>query len=417
MRRWAVLAALAALVLAGAGWYLTAPPAPIRIGVIQSTSGTMAISERPLVDAARLAVEEINAGGGVLGRPLEMVVADGRSTPGTFATEAARLVDAERVTALFGGWTSASRKAMAPIVEQRDHLLFYPLQYEGLEQSPNIVYLGAAPNQQILPALRWSLANLGQRFFLVGSDYLFPRAANAIVRAQLERWPAEIVGEEYVPLGARGFAPLVARIAAAQPVVVLNTLNGDSNVAFFEAMRAAGLTAAEAPTMSFSIAEGELAQLPADTIAGHYAAWNYFQSLPSLANQRFVTRFRARFGAERVTSDPIESAYNAVHLYAAAVAAAGDTTPSVVRRFLKERSFAAPGGILFLDGRTQHAWKTIRIGRVRTDGQFDIVWTSGYPIAPQPFPPLRSQQEWTAMVDRLKAGWGGRWENPGREVR
>ncbi len=399
-----------ALLVAGALWWVALPPAPIRIGVLHSATGTMALSERPLVDAIRLAVEEINRAGGAGGRRLEMVVADGKSDPAVFASEAERLIAEEEVAALFGCWTSASRKAVKEVVERHAHLLFYSLQYEGLEQSEHIVYMGAAPNQQILPAVRWSLANLGYRFYLVGSDYVFPRAANEIIRAQLARWPADVVGESYVRLGSRDVADVVQAILAAKPDVVLNTLNGDSNLAFFEALHAAGVTASTLPVMSFSMAEEELQHLPPDATTGHYAAWTYFQSVAGGSNQLFVNRFRERFGAGRVTSDPIEAAYTSVRLFAEAVAAAGDDDPAAVREQIRERSVNAPGGIVHVDGGNQHTWKTVRIGRVRQDGQFDIVWTSGYPIAPAPFPKLRTVAEWTRFLDGMQAGWGGRWE-------
>jgi urea transport system substrate-binding protein len=274
--------------------------------------------------------------------------------------------------------------------------------------------LRAAPNQQIIPAVRWSLANLGRRFYLVGSDYLFPRAANAIIREQLSRWPAEIVGEDYPLLGSRDVARVVKAIAAAKPDVILNTINGDTNVAFFGAMEAAGLTASVTPTVSFSIAEEELRQLPAQSMTGHYAAWTYFQSVPGAGNARFVESFQDRFGIERVTDDPIEAAYVAVHLFAEAAAAAGSEMPALVREQLRERAFEGPGGFVFVDGANQHTWKTVRIGRMRNDGQFDIMWwTSGHPIAPQPFPPLRPVDAWTAFLDQLQARWDGRWDNPG----
>jgi len=412
------LIGLAAIVLvlmsaAGGVWSYARTPAPIRIGVLHSLSGTMAISERSLVDAATLAVEEINAAGGVLGRPLEIVTADGQSDPVVFAAEAERLITQEQVVALFGTWTSVSRKAVKDVVEQFDHLLFYPLQYEGLEASENIVYLGAAPNQQILPAVRWALANLGPRFYLVGSDYLFPRAANAIITDQLSRWPAEIVGEDYLLLGSQDVDRVVASIAAAKPDVVLNTINGDTNVAFYQAMLKAGLTSGVVPTVSFSIAEEEMRQLPADAMTGHYAAWTYFQSLQGTANQQFVQRFQRRFGADRVTSDPIESAYVAVHLFADAVEAGGSTEPGDVRAQVQERAYEGPGGFVFIDGMNHHVWKTVRVGRIRNDGQFDVVWSSAHPIPPLPFPPLRPPEAWATFLDSLQRGWGGRWENPG----
>lgn len=416
MRLVLVIFASIFLALTGAAvavWSYARAPLPIRIGVLHSLSGTMAISERPLVDAARLAVEEVNAEGGVMGRPLEIVVADGQSDPVVFAAEAERLITQEQVAAIFGTWTSVSRKAVKEVVEKFDHLMFYPLQYEGLESSPNIVYLGAAPNQQILPAVRWSLANLGPRFFLVGSDYLFPRAANAIITDQLSRWPAEIVGEEYLLLGTMDVDRVVKAIAAAKPDVVLSTINGDTNVAFYQAMLKAGLTSGVVPTVSFSIAEEEMRHLPADAMTGHYAAWTYFQSLPGAANEQFVQRFQRRFGFERVTADPIEAAYVAVHLFADAAEAAGSTDPGDVLAQVRERAFEGPGGFVFVDGANQHVWKTVHVGRIRNDGQFTVVWSSAYPIPPTPFPALRPPEAWATFLDTLQRGWGGRWENPG----
>jgi urea transport system substrate-binding protein len=386
--------------------------APIRIGVLHSLTGTMAISEKSVVDAVTLAVEEINRSGGLLGRQIEMVVADGQSNNEIFAREAERLIATEKVDVVFGCWTSGSRKTVRPVFEKRDHLLFYPVQYEGLESSPNIVYMGAAPNQQIIPAVRWAVRTKGRRFFLVGSDYVFPRAANAIIRDHLGPWRGQVVGEEYVLLGERDMSGVIKAIVAAKPEVILNTLNGDSNVAFFDALRAAGITAAAVPTISFSIAENELQSLPREKMAGDYAAWNYFQSIDTAINQQFVQAFKARYGAGRATSDPLEAAYVGVHLWAAAVTSAGTTDVKKVRAAVADRSQRGPGGMVYVDPENRHTWKTVRIGQIRPDGQFDIVWSSEYPIRPVPYPPQRTVQAWEAMLQQLYASWGNRWVRP-----
>ena len=225
------------------------------MGVLHSLSGTMAISEKSVVDATLLAIGEINEQGGLLGRKIEPVVADGKSDWPTFASEAERLIAQEEVSTVFGCWTSASRKTVKPVFEKHDHLLFYPVQYEGLEACPNIVYTGAAPNQQIIPAVRWCFEHLGRKFFLVGSDYVFPRTANEIIRDQLRSLHGEIVGEQYILLGSEDVQDAVQSIVAAKPDVILNTINGDTNVAFFRELRAAGITPEKIPTMSFSIAD------------------------------------------------------------------------------------------------------------------------------------------------------------------
>jgi urea transport system substrate-binding protein len=398
-----------AVLTAGCGLGSFGDPGPIKVGVLHSLTGAMSLSERPVVDAVMMAIDELNASGGVLGRRVEAVVADGASDPAVFAREAERLISEARVAAVFGCWTSASRKTVRPVFERLDHLLFYPLQYEGLEESANIVYLGAAPNQQIIPAVKWAFGNLGKRFVLIGSDYVFPRAANAIIRDQLRKWHGETLAEIYVPLGGRDLTAVVREIARLKPDAILNTLNGDSNIPFFEQLRAAGVTA---PTMSFSIAEEELQKLPAGLLAGDFAAWTYFQSIATRDNQRFVGAFKKRYGEGRVTSDPMEAAYVGVHLWAAAATDAGSVRAADVRAAVTDRSFRGPGGMIYLDGENRHTWKTVRIGKVLPSGQFEIVWSSNRPIRPEPFPSERSREEWADFLDKMYKGWNGNWANP-----
>ncbi len=397
------------------GFFLFRPQTgkPVRIGILHSMSGTMAISERSVAESTLLAVEEINQNGGLLGRKIEAVVADGASDPQTFAVEAERLIVEEKVCTLFGCWTSASRKTVRPVLEKYDHLLFYPVQYEGLEKSPNIVYTGAAPNQQIIPAVKWSFDHLGKKFFLAGSDYVFPRTANAIIKAQVAVLRGEIAGEEYLLLGSRNVSGIVQRIVETQPDVILNTINGDSNVAFFRELRKAGITPDKIPTVSFSIAEDELRSFAVQHMAGDYAAWNYFQSIQSPENQRFVRSFRKKYGANRVTDDPMEAAYFGVYLWAQAVEDAGTDDLAAIRRGIKDQSMNAPEGIVYIDGDTQHTWKSVRIGKIRGDGQFEIVWNSEKPVRPVPYPLFRSRANWDLLLMNLYSGWGKKWANPG----
>jgi urea transport system substrate-binding protein len=358
------------------------------------------MSERPLVDAVRLAVEEINAAGGLLGRPVEMVVADGRSDDAVFAAEAERLIVSDRVSVLFACWTSACRKAVKPVVEQHRHLMFYPLQYEGLEQSPDIYYTGSAPNQQIIPGTRWALDTLGKRVYLLGSDYIFPRAANLIIRDLIKANRGTVLAERYRPLGDADFSAITAEIRALKPDVVLNTVNGDSNTHFFRALHEAGLGAI--PVVSFSVDEEGLKAIgPAAFHPSHYAVWSYFQSMPGGANQRFVAAFQKRYGADRTTSDPIEAAYVGVRLWAQAVRDAGTDDPEQVNRAMLQQSTAAPSGIAAVDRGTHHLWKQVRIGKARADGQFELVWNSGETLRPDPFPDYRSQVEWQRLVTTL----------------
>lgn len=418
MKRPLLIAALACAALLGvaAAWRLvrrlTTPP--IRVGILHSLTGTMAISEKSVVDATLMAIDEINARGGVLGRKLQPVVADGASSNTRFAAEAERLISTEHVSVVFGCWTSASRRTVKPVFEKHNHLLFYPVQYEGLEESPNIVYTGASPNQQIIPAVKWAFDNLGRSFFLVGSDYVFPRTANEIVKDQIMALKGDILGEEYIPLGSMDVSKAVAGVVGTWPAVILNTINGDTNVAFFSELRRAGIRPQRIPTMSFSIAEDELRALGAESMVGDYACWNYFQSIESAENRDFVAAFKARYGASRVTDDPIEAGYFGVHLWAQAVVAAGTPDVSAVRLAVRDQSMAAPEGIVYIDADNRHTWKTVRIGRVRRDGQFDIVWSTEKPVRPVPYPVYRSRSQWDDLLSGLAQRWGGGWAYPER---
>lgn len=357
----------------------------IKIGILHSLSGTMAISETSLRDAELMAIEEINAQGGVLGKQLEPVIEDGASDWPTFAEKTKKLLERDQVATIFGCWTSASRKAVLPVVESSHGLLWYPVQYEGLEASPNIFYTGAAPNQQIVPAVDWLLKQGDKKFFLLGSDYVFPRTANKIIKAQLKAAGGETVAEEYTPLGHTDYSTMINKIKAAQPDVIFNTLNGDSNVAFFKQLKAAGISAKDIPTMSVSIAEEEIRGIGADNMAGHYAVWNYFQSTATPENKIFVEKYKSKYGQDRVTDDPIEAAYFEVYLWAAAADKAGSVDVDKVRTAAKELEFKAPEGTVKIDGSNQHTWKMVRIGQVQPDGQFKEIWNSGHPVKPDPF--------------------------------
>jgi len=403
-----VLALLVAIV---AFWPQDALP-PIKVGVLHSLTGTMAISEKPVMQATLLAIEQINARGGLLGRKLEAVVADGKSDGATFAYQAERLITEEKVSVVFGCWTSASRKTVKPVFEKYNHLLFYPVQYEGLEQSPNIVYTGAAPNQQIIPAVSWAMKQFGSRIYLVGSDYVFPRVAGWLIGKLVKASHGTIVGESYIPLGATKVDQMIRDIQRLQPDVVMNSINGDSNIAFFHALNEAGITANETPVVSFSVGEPELAQMHADDAVGHYAVWNYFQSIDNQVNRDFIQAYQTRFGAGVSLSDPMEAAWLGVQLWAKAVRAAQTDDVGVIRTAIAHQSIVAPEGIVSIDQHSHHAWKTVRIGKIRADRQFDILWTSADAMRPEPFPLLVSKKEAATKLDQLYKAWGNQWAKP-----
>lgn len=366
---------------------------PIKVGVLHSLSGTMSISEVAVKDGTLMAIEEINAKGGLLGRKIVPIVEDGASDWPTFAEKSKKLIQQDKVSVVFGCWTSASRKAVLPVFEKLDHLLFYPVQYEGLEASKNIVYTGAAPNQQIMPSVTWLLKQNKKKFYLLGSDYVFPRTANLIIKAQLKAEGGTLAGEEYTPLGHTEYSTVINKIKAAKPDVIYNTLNGDSNVAFFKQLKAAGITAKDMPVMSVSIAEDELRGIGADIAEGHLAAWNYFMSMSTPENKVFVENYKKRYGKERVTDDPIEAGYFGVYLWAEAVKKANSTDVAKVRDAVKGVSFKAPEGMVSINPVNNHTSKIVQIGKVKKDGQFEILWSTGKPVEPEPFPALVSDKK------------------------
>lgn len=383
---------------------------PIKVGVLHSLTGMMAASETPVVDATLFAIEEINRSGGVRGRPVEVCVADGQSDERVFAREAERLIAGNGVGTLFGCWTSASRKTVRDVVESRDGLLFYPVQFEGMEQSPNIVYTGAAPNQQMLPAVRWTFGFLRKRrYFLVGCDTVFSWAANAMIRDEVEILGGEIVGEAYLAANGANAAKVVHDIARAEPDMIVNCVGGELNITYSRALRAAGILPSRIPTMHFSAGELELRSLSPSDSVGDYGAWNYFQSIERPENKAFLERFRSRYGSWRVVADPMEAAYVGVHLWAQAVDAADDDDARAVRRSLRNQSYDAPEGPVRIDPESLYTWKTMRLGKVVAGGQFEVLWSSERPLRPEPFASSRSPASWRELLSDLFQRWDGHW--------
>lgn len=358
----------------------------VKVGLLHSLTGSMAISEKSVRDAEVLAIKEINAAGGVNGKQIEYVEEDGASEPSTFATKAEKLIDSEGVSTIFGCWTSSSRKAVKPIVEEYGSLLWYPVQYEGMESSSNIVYTGAAPNQQIVPAIDYLLDQGYKKFFLLGSDYVFPRTANMIINAQLEAKGAEAVGEEYADMDQTDFAAIISKIEAAKPDVIINTLNGTGNVSFFKQMSEKNYTSNDYMTMSFSIAEEEVATIGADILKGHMVSWNYYQTTDTEKNKKFVKAYKDAYGENRVTSDPAEAAYDAVYLWKAACEKADSFEPEDVIKAVEsgEISFDAPEGTVTIQGDNHHLVKPVRIGQVGDDGLINEIYATD-PVAPDPY--------------------------------
>ncbi|MGU3500784.1 urea ABC transporter substrate-binding protein [Mycobacterium sp. C31M] len=357
----------------------------VTIGAINSLSGGLAVSESVIHDAIAMAVEEINADGGVLGKQLDLLSEDGASDPTVFAEKANKLVNSDCVAAVFGGYTSASRKAMLPVFEDSNALLYYGQQYEGLESSPNIFYSGATTNQQIIPALDYLKEQGVTSLYLVGSDYVFPRTSNAIVKAYAAANGIEIKGEDYVPLDSTNFATIVNKIRTAGADAIFNVVVGGSLTAFFREYNSAGLNAETMPVMSMCVGEEEVKSIGADTLVGQLSSWNYYETLDTPANQAFVADFKAKYGPDRVTSDPMESAYTAVYLWKASVEKADSFAVADIQAAADGVTVDAPEGTVTIDGENHHVTKTARIGKVAPSGLIDQVWESPAPITPDPY--------------------------------
>ncbi|GAB1723432.1 MAG: putative branched-chain amino acid transport protein (ABC superfamily, peri_bind) [Nitrospira sp.] len=379
---------------------LGADTEPIKVGVLHSLSGTMAISEVSLKDVVSMAVQEINAKGGVLGRQLKLVVVDPASNWDLFAEKAKQLLVQEKVAVVFGCWTSVSRKSVLPVFEEHNGLLFYPVQYEGEECSKNVFYTGAAVNQQAVPAVEYLMSKEGggyKKFYLLGTDYVYPKTTNKILRAMLlaKKVPAANIMEEYTPFHHQDYQTIVGKIkkfAAGGGACVISTINGDSNVPFYKEFANQGLRAEDAPIMAFSVAEDELRGMDKTALVGHLAAWNYYQSVDTPQNKQFVADFKAYCkknnlpdGDKRVTDDPIEAAYFGVHVWKQAVEKAGTTEVNVVRKAVYGQKFLAPGGEIMMDEANHHTHKPVLIGEIMKDGQIKVVWRSKGLVKPEPW--------------------------------
>ena len=370
----------------------------VKIGVLHSLSGTMAISETSLRDVVLMAVDEINKKGGVLGEKIEPVVVDPASDWPLFAEKAKQLILEDKVAVTFGCWTSVSRKSCLPVFEEYNQLLFYPVQYEGEEQSLNVFYTAASPNQQLVPAAEYMMSELNsKKFYLLGTDYVFPRTANKVLKAFLKTKgvPDENIIEEYTPFHHQDYQTIVGKIkafAASGDACVLSTINGDSNVPFYKEFANQGLSSEDCPIMAFSVSEDELRAMDVPPLVGHLAAWNYFQSIKTKENIQFVRTFKTYCkekglpgGSKRVTCDPIEAAYFGVHVWAAACEKAGTFDVDKVRNAVYGMEFDSPGGKKKMHPNNQHTLKPVYVGEILKNGQFKIVYKSDGLVSPDSY--------------------------------
>lgn len=376
----------------------------IKVGILHSLSGTMAISETALKETALMTIAEINAKGGVMGKKLEPVVVDPASNWPLFAEKARQLLTQDKVAVTFGCWTSVSRKSVLPVYKELNGLLFYPVQYEGEELEKNVFYTGAAPNQQAIPAVEYLMSKDGgeaKRFVLLGTDYVYPRTTNKILRAFLKsKGVAEAdIMEEYTPFGHSDYQTIIAKIkkfaAEGKKTAVVSTINGDSNVPFYKELGNAGLKATDVPVVAFSVGEEELRGVDTKPLVGHLAAWNYFQSLKNPENTKFIKMYKDWAAKQKlpnastvVTNDPMEATYIGIHMWAQAVEKAKSTDTDKVIAAMAGQSFKAPSGFTVkMDERNHHLHKPVFIGEVKADGQFNVVWKTKGPVRAAPWSP------------------------------
>jgi urea transport system substrate-binding protein len=376
----------------------------IKVGILHSLSGTMAISETSLKDVALMTIAEINASGGVLGKQLEAVVVDPASNWPLFAEKARQLIAKDKVAAVFGCWTSVSRKSVLPVFKELNSVLFYPVQYEGEELEKNVFYTGAAPNQQAIPAVEYLMSKDGgaaKRFVLLGTDYVYPRTTNKILRAFLKSKGVKDsdIDEVYTPFGHADYQTIVANIkkfSAGGKTAVISTINGDSNVPFYKELGNAGLKATAVPVVAFSVGEEELRGVDTKPLLGHLAAWNYFESVKNPVNTGFIKKWKAYAVAQKlpnaatvVTNDPMEATYVGIHMWAQAVKKAGSTDSDKVIAAMAGQTFQAPSGFLLtMDATNHHLHKPVMIGEIKGDGQFNVVWKTKGPVRAQPWSPF-----------------------------
>ena len=402
-RRRFALQSIAAASIATLGWSNAMAQDTIKVGVLHSLSGTMAISESVLKDTVLMTIAEINAKGGLLGKKLEAVVVDPASNWPLFAEKAKQLISVDKVAVTFGCWTSVSRKSVLPVFEQNNALLFYPVQYEGEELSKNVFYTGAAPNQQAIPAVEYLMSKDGgsaKRWVLLGTDYVYPRTTNKILRAFLKSKgvaDADII-EEYTPFGHSDYQTIIAKIkkfsSEGKKTAVVSTINGDSNVPFYKELGNQGLKATDVPVVAFSVGEEELRGVDTKPLVGHLAAWNYFMSIKAPANTEFINKWSAYAKANNVaghkdkplTNDPMEATYIGINMWAQAVKKAGTVDVDKVIAAMAGQTFPAPSGITSkMDEKNHHLWKSVFIGEIRADGQFNVVWKTPGPVRAQPW--------------------------------
>ncbi len=389
-------------------WWAIKPP--INVGILHSLSGYLEPTEKPLLNAIWLAINEINQEGGLLGRLLKPIVVDGMSNSQTFAQAAQKLIMEKDVAVLFGCWTSAARKQVKKIVEQYNKLLFYYVPYEGLETSNHIVYLGPLPNQYIVPGIWWALHHLGKRFFLIGNTTIFSSMAHIIIKDVIATYGGEVIEDCYISGSTNSFDDIAEKIKQYHPDVIINTMLSSQNTALFETLQNQGLSATSYPIISFHLSEGEISLRRLASLENHYLVTPYIHTLDTSINDRFVEKMRQAYGSDCIVGASEASAYSAVKLWARAVSKAKNFAIDQVRKALSHETQVSPSGTISLDISSLHAWRTPYLSKVKKNGTLETVWTAPRPIEPRLFPLNRTREQWQQLLMKFYNLWHQEWE-------
>lgn len=373
---------------------------PIKIGILHSQTGTLAANERRLINAELLAIEEINNQGGINGRKIQAIFADGASDESVFEQEAIRLVTKERVEVIIGCWSSSSRKKVKTVIEKYNNLLLYPVIYEGIEESPNIIYFGPTPNQSTIPAISWAFQHIGKRFFLIGTDYLFSQVTHKIIELHLASLGGTVVGKTYVKFGGKVLPEQIQQIADLKPDIIINTIDGDTNISFFKELLNAGITSNKIPTMSLRISQADFQRFELNAIIGTYVLFNYAEESSYDFNKKFVKKFRQKYGQDSKIGDPEQSAYSLIHVWAQAYSTSKNSKPEYIIPEMKKIVYQSPSGIIYLS-ETKNCWQDSIISKLAYNGELIELWKSKSNIRPEIYPPYLTKDEWNQFITNL----------------
>lgn len=383
---------------------------PIVIGVLYSSTGKMASSEVPVIKAIQLAAKEINLSGGINGRKIQLVVEDPKSEHANDALLAKKLIVEHNAMIIIGCWTSVCRKAVKPIVEKYEALLIYPNQYEGVEQSNHILYLGATPNQQSIPAVNWMMKKYGKKVFLVGSDYIYPHIAAELSKLQIHAQGGDVVGSLFVNKEGSNLAQVIEEIKRLKPDFIVNNINGENNIDFFDGLYDKRDPYTK-PTISFSLSDSEIEKIKPFAYPNMYSAWTYYRVLNNPKNIEFLKKYRAMYGSDKDVNDPAATAYAALYLLKQGIVNAYVYNPQVIKDSILRSSVASPAGVLYVDGFNGHAWRQAMVAKLNQDASYQILWRSNHPIEPKVYPLYKTRVEWELMEYELFMRWNKSWEN------